>query len=213
MKIVRAAGTLLAYAAVVYLFAFGWYASYCKRGWGGVFGSVIFPPYGWWNSVAYWFEPEPWERNWDERVQGLVRAMWLAPEEASDEQRSALHDLRAWLADVPPARREQLAQSVHSFHVVTMVDVLGIRDMDDLDGVGGSAALDTHRQRAQAEPGLQRELVAGTEAVGASPLLQDAIAERAGQAGAAYAERRAAAELYLARCRALLASWFPGPPR
>lgn len=213
MKIARAAGTLLLYAVVAYVFAFGWYACYCKRGWGGLFGGVIFPPYAWWNSVAYWFEPEPWERDWDERVQALVRGMWVAPEEATDTQRTVLRELREWVGEIPAPRREALAQSVRSFHVVALVDVLGIRDVTDIDGVGGAGSLVAHRSNVDREPGLQRELLEETEALRASPLMQDVMAEATGQAGAAYAERRRKAEIYWARCRALMASWFPDMPR
>lgn len=213
MKIARAAGSYVLYAIVAYAFLFGWFACFSMRGWRGLAVGIVMPPYAWWNSVAYWFEPEPWERDWDERVQGLVRGMWVSPEEATDRQRTVLRELREWLAEVPAARRDELAQAVRSFQIVAMVDVLGIRDITDIDGVGGPEALEAHRQRVEQEPGLQRELLEETEAMHASPFMQDALAEATGRARDGYAERRLKAELYMARCRALMASWFAGTPR
>ena len=55
----------IAYVIIAYMTFFGLYAS-AQIGRGSL--GAYFPPVNWFDSIYYWFQPEDWEQDWDNRV-------------------------------------------------------------------------------------------------------------------------------------------------
>lgn len=99
----------------VYLQFFGLFASWQMD---RFLLALFVPPYAWFNSVAYWFEPSKAEREWDEHVQALAHVIFLdGPDlvQADERQKEAARRVRAWLKEIPAFKREELRKTMRAW--------------------------------------------------------------------------------------------------